>query len=437
MLNKKILFLAALVSTLSSFSVPTYAIDLQGYKFTDAYRYSFLDDTGFESFERPFVLNASFAHIKTPLFITDSRVTNYVEEVIKRYDLLTFGGSYRFSNYLSLGVETSFLKTKLKSTSESHFGDTHLKGKVLILKDQDQALALIPEFILPTGSQESFTTKKALSAAIRFSYEKHVERFHLLASLGLAHSPENTFSIINYRNLLLSELGLSYDLTAKWNVNLELNRNFTLASDYRQDEGDYYLTLKNKTTEDLSLYAGAGIAGFNSIDRKNWTAFVGLKCNFGDAQKAPIAPPVVPAPVKVATKPAPAPAPIIQIIQSASEEKKLFGSVAAFENIFFDNAKTNIKNSELLKIDTLITKISKHHGNVKHIVIEGYASKTGKAAKNQTLSLKRAQEVQKALINAGIAESLTSIVAYGDRSLKPDKEEAKNRKVQFRLYLQK
>jgi outer membrane protein OmpA-like peptidoglycan-associated protein len=278
--------------------------------------------------------------------------------------------------------------------------------------------------------------------ALKLAYEYNSGPFHLLANAGYSHSPDNKYSIINYRNLLLTELGLSYDLSTDWNINLELNRHFTLSTDHRQDEGDYYITMKNKTTDDLSTYFGAGIAGFSSIDRKNWTAFAGLKYNFGEEaqQTSKTISPVQEAPVKKS-------APIQQVVEtpvtpkpeikSAADEKRIYGEAFASENIYFDNGKTNIKDSEQLKIDQLVTKLSKHIKSINHIVVEGYASKTGNSKNNQILSLKRAREVQAALVSSGIKEDLTSIVAYGDRALKQDSDENKNRKVQFRIYLLK
>jgi outer membrane protein OmpA-like peptidoglycan-associated protein len=420
------------------------ALDLQGYKFTDSYRYSSLEDTGFEHFGGPSVIHTSIAHIKTPLFVTDPQFGRIYEEVISRYDLVSLGTSYRFSDTLTLGIESSFLNTQLSDHSESHSGDTHLKAKILLLKDNSQAFSFLPELTLPTGSQSSFTTKKELSGSFKIAYEKHAGDIHFLGSVGFAHSPENSYSVINYRNLILSELGLSYDMNKNWNINLEVNRNFTTESDYRQDEGDYYLTLKHMASQNTSIYGGAGVSGFSEIARKNWSIFVGLKFDFGEIQNTPVA--KIEKPVEkviektvVVKEVSPPTAPVKErtmiIIKSMAEEKKLFGTVFAKENILFANAKANIENAERLKIDSLVAKFSKHKHLIKHIVIEGYASKVGPSTLNQTLSLKRAQGVQKALIESGIDESLTSIVAYGDRELNPNKIIEKNRKVQFRIYV--
>ena len=420
-----------------------HAIDLQGYKFTDSYRYSYLDDSSQEQFQKPLIFTTSFAHIKTPLYVTDARFNNFIAEVIRSYDLLTLGASIRLSPNFIFSLETAVIKTKLKNDSETHFGDTHLKGKIRLLSDSEQSLSLLPEIILPTGSQYSYTTRAAVSLAFKLAYEYHKGPFHLLANAGYAHSPDNKYSIINYRNLLLTEFGLSYDLNTTWNINLELNRGFTLSSDYRQDEGDYYLTMKNKTTNDLATYFGAGVAGFSSIDRKNWSVFAGLKFNFGEnkseVQKVESNIPNVLPEIKLTntTQILETPKTIKSEIKSAADEKRIYGKVFALENIYFDNGKTNIKDGEQLKIDQLVTKIAKHIKSINHIVIEGYASKTGNSKNNQTLSLKRATEVQMALINSGIKEEITSIVAYGDRALKQDRDENKNRKVQFRIYLLK
>jgi outer membrane protein OmpA-like peptidoglycan-associated protein len=442
--NKQIRFygMSLIILGLSLFSSLVFAIDLKGYKFTDSFRYSFLDDAGMEKFRGPLVLTTSFSHVKSPLYVTDTRFNNFVREVISRYKILTLGGSYRFNERFSLGIETGLIYAKMaQGNSETHISDSVLKAKLRLLSDKESTLTFVPELTLPSGSQESYTTKKDLSIGGRAVYESMISNLHFLGSVGFLHSPKNKFSIIDYRNQLLTELGLSYDLNDFWNMNLEMNRYFTLASDYRQDEGDYYLTLKNKTNKSFSTYGGLGIAGLSELDRKNWTAFIGLKFNFG-SEDVPVVvkhQPIEKAKVveKIVEKAAEKIPPVPLKITSAKEEKKLLGDVFAFENIYFDNAKANIKSEEQKKIDEFVTKIAANKEKIKHIVIEGYASKVGNPKLNQKLSKSRAENVQKALADRGMVIELTSIVAYGDRAKNQDKDLNKNRKVQFRLYLNK
>jgi len=431
------------------------AIDLTGFKFTESYRYAFLDDAGLEEFKTKHLLMGSFSYIKTPLFVSDTRFNNLVSPVINSYNLLNLGYSYKYSKDLALALETKFARTALASRSETSIGDVALKARLKLLnhssseKNNELVVSVRPELILPTGKLESFSTKKEVAAGLLLVAEKRWDHLFFLLGLGYKYAPKNQYSIIDYRNVVALEFGLSYDLNEKVNLNFETNRHFTLASDYRQDEGDYYLTIKHKTMNDLASYAGFGLSGVSELERKNWTVFAGVKINFGDngKQVTPVALPVVEKrklvevkkediQEKAVAKIESSPRPITQIVlKNASDEKKKLGDAFVIDNIYFANAKWDITDTEQTKVDDLVRKISERKGRVKHIVIEGYASKVGNAKLNQKLSLKRAQNVQAKLIGMGILKEMTSLVAYGDRSQKQDPDVAKNRKVQFRVYL--
>jgi outer membrane protein OmpA-like peptidoglycan-associated protein len=419
-----------------------WAINLQGYKFSEAYRYSFLEDSGLENFNSPILLTTSLSHIAVPLFITDSTSSVYRTDVIKNYNLLTLGAGFQLTDFFNLGLETSLLKTKLQNDSEFNIGETLIRSRLNLMKNKDSSLSFNPFLTLPTGKTASYTTGKNIGLGLRAVYEKSLEAYHLLAGVGFSHNDKNVYDIINYRNLALLELGLSYDLNQSWNVNLEVNRNFTLATDTHQDEGDYYLTIKNKTIENVNSYAGIGLAGFNDRDKRNWTLFAGLKLDLGpnrplqkpvvtESIKKPVLPPLE----KKEEKAKPLPTPPV-VIKTAKDEKKL-GPVFKIENIYFENNKIKILDTEKIKIDELTASLRKDEKSVKHIVIEGFASKVGNSKKNQALSLKRALEVQNKLIDQGIPKEMTSIVAYGDTAKVQFKDVNKNRRVQFRVYINK
>lgn len=83
------------------------------------------------------------------------------------------------------------------------------------------------------------------------------------------------------------------------------------------------------------------------------------------------------------------------------------------ENIFFTLNSYKIRTSEEPKIDVLVAYLKKN-ANTK-ITLTGYADKqTGNATINKRLSEQRAQQVAKALVAAGIAESRITIDSKGD-----------------------
>jgi outer membrane protein OmpA-like peptidoglycan-associated protein len=416
-------------------SLNAFAIDLTGFKFSDSFRYSYLEDAGLDAFRGPLILTGSFAHIEKPLFVTDENSLQYKKAFVENNNLLNLGASLNFAQpRLRIGLESNLERVKTSSDSYLHFSDLLIRSRYTFYATKAYAYSINPFVSLPTGKKSSFTTKGSIGSGVRAVAERRLDNVSLLGSIGYAHADQNKYQIINYRNLFLMELGLSVDVTDKLNINLEVNRNFTTASDSHQDEGDYYLTFKQKMRENMNLYGGLGIAGLNDLDKKNWTAFAGVKFDFGGVPEIVhvIKPPIK----KEEIKPVPI-KPIVQppvVVKTVKDEKAL-GPVFKIENIYFANGKINITQIEMIKIKEFTENIKKEQKTIKHIVIEGFASKTGNSKRNQKLSMERALEVQNSLIQGGISKEMTSIVAFGDTSSKQYKDINKNRRVQFRVYV--
>ena len=274
MTNYKINFIFSIFLLISS---NAFAINIQDYKFSDSFRYSYLEDTGLEHFKSPLTFSLSYAHTARPLYITDSSSNAISTDIVKSYDLFSIGSALKISDQFSASINTTILQANIQGHVTHGFGDSFLRGKYLILNDQNSGFSINPFLEIPTGSQGRFSTTKSISPGFLAIYERQIADFHFIGGLGYQHADKNIYSIINYRNLMLSEFGISYDLNQWWNLNLEMNRNFTFATDYHQDEGKYYIIAKNKTFNKGSTYFGMGIAGLNSLDRKTWSALFGLK----------------------------------------------------------------------------------------------------------------------------------------------------------------
>ncbi len=416
---KKILILA----TLSIITTQALAINLQSYKFTDSYRYSVLDDSLLEKFSGKYVLTASLNHIHTPVTITNSNYNSKDGTLLKSMNMLTLGYSYYFSNSFSLGLESQVVRTNTEEDSSYFMGDTILKGKYRFFSNEDYSFSLNSQIFIPTGATNSFSEVERISGALSVVGETHLsKRWHLLASAGYFSGRNNEYDIIDYRDLILAQLGISFDINDKWNINGETYRNFNMSREYGQDEGTYFLTAKNKTTNSLSTYFGVGAAGASELDRDNYTLFAGIK--FSEAEEKPAPKQVVaPTPVK---KEEP-----VKVVKR-DDEKKL-GVLHQVTHIYFANNSADISAEQKKKVD-LVLEAYKLNPDINHIVIEGYASKTGTAKRNQVLSEERAKKVKDYLEANGIPAPKLSIVAYGDAALKQYPTEAENRRVEFRIY---
>ena len=129
-----------------------------------------------------------------------------------------------------------------------------------------------------------------------------------------------------------------------------------------------------------------------------YQAMLGVKIRLG---KKPVPAPV-PVPVPVAEpepEPEPEPAPVVAPEPEPEPEFEAF-----IENIWFNLDKFNIRESEAYKIDNIV-KVMSDNPDTK-IKVTGYCDiETGTDAYNWKLSEKRANQVKKALIEKGVAES--------------------------------
>jgi outer membrane protein OmpA-like peptidoglycan-associated protein len=144
------------------------------------------------------------------------------------------------------------------------------------------------------------------------------------------------------------------------------------------------------------------------------SVLVGLRYAFGAAPApAPMAPAPAPAPVAVAPAPAPARSYLV----------------------FFDWDKADL-NARAQQIIAEAAQASTHVATTK-IEVSGYADRTGTAAYNQALSLRRANNVAAELVRLGVPKTEISIAAYGDtRPLvptAPNTREPQNRRVEIVL----
>lgn len=271
-MNKKIL-----VAVLSLVSLNAFALNLQSFRFSDSYRYSLLDDSYQEKFKGDYVLSAGMGFTNSPFYISDEDVTELNQEIINHQYILAVGGTYYVNKELAVGIDINASHSEVLGETYTNLADTILKARWNLYRENKLSLALVPKLYLPTGQTEDFTTVNSLAGSLTGVGEYKYQSWHFLGSLGYFHGDNNKKFIVDYRNLVLLNAGVSYDVNNDWSVNAEAVKTFTTNRDYRQDEGDYYLTAKYKMNPSFGLYFGGGIAGLEEVDRNNYTFFTGIK----------------------------------------------------------------------------------------------------------------------------------------------------------------
>ncbi len=173
--------------------------------------------------------------------------------------------------------------------------------------------------------------------------------------------------------------------------------------------------------QNLSVTAEARVLGYlgdakfsgngNSLrDPLNASALIGLRYAFGAAPAA-----------------APAPAPVPAPAAKAEEARTYL--------VFFDWDKADL-TARARQIIADAAGASQRLA-VTRIEVAGHADKTGTAAYNQALSMKRAQAVSAELVRLGVKQSAISVSAFGDsKPMVPTAagvREAQNRRVEIVL----
>lgn len=197
-------------------------------------------------------------------------------------------------------------------------------------------------------------------------------------------------------------LGLDIRLCNSVYFNLEVNANM-LSDKFNSKRG---------SSLDWQLHALAGLT---------------FKIGKGKAQSSQPAPAQytpTPAP-EPEPEPAPAPAPVVKEEEPQPVKYEAVPVDDVTDNIYFIIGQSEIRESELAKIDALIEIINKESHNT--VTVTGYAdAETGSAKRNMQLSKERAENVAKALMDAGIsADRIT--VDYKGSTVNPYDEPEKNR----------
>lgn len=174
----------------------------------------------------------------------------------------------------------------------------------------------------------------------------------------------------------------------------------------------------------LGLEANAHILNdkFNSKDggSADWmfNALLGAKIALGktcERKEAPV-------PVQVVT-PEPKPVEVAKPVEKKVEVKKEVEGITV--NLFFSIRSAQIKESEVTKLNQLVTFLKENP--IKTVYIKGFADKgTGNANVNKRYSEQRVKNVTDALVKAGIAASRIKGDAFGD-TVQPFSDNASNR----------
>lgn len=375
-----------------------HALNLQGYRFTDSYRYSLLDDSLHEKFDGRYVITASYGYIHSPFFYSDTYLHDKRKKIIDSNNILTTGFTYYLNKNVTVGLDLNAIHNTSFNETKTSLADSVVKSKINLRRSETFSFSLNPQVFIPTGQTENFSTMNSVGGALSAVVEKTFNKLHFLASLGALSAKNNQYADVDHRQLLLSQLGASYDVSESLNLNLEAYRNFPMVNDTLQDDGKYFLTAKHKTGKRFSTYFGAGVTALGEVQRESFSGFVGLKFS----EDVPAAAPAV----------------------AAMPQQR---QVQRFDDLYFGHNQAKLPKAQLENLEAVVEDLQ----GLK-FTIEGYASSPGSIPYNLKLSEKRANFVRDYFLTKGIPENSMSVAPFGE-TFEQDPVEAKNRKVSIKI----
>jgi outer membrane protein OmpA-like peptidoglycan-associated protein len=109
------------------------------------------------------------------------------------------------------------------------------------------------------------------------------------------------------------------------------------------------------------------------------------------------------------------------------------GQKIELNNIFFDEAKSELIQTSFYELNSLVTLLNKHPKF--GLTIQGHTDNVGSQESNQLLSQKRAEAVMKYLLQKGVSKDRLTSVGLGETQPKVEnnspENKAKNRRVEF------
>lgn len=126
----------------------------------------------------------------------------------------------------------------------------------------------------------------------------------------------------------------------------------------------------------------------------------------------PTMPATVPAPPVAKADPIPAAKPLPAAVTTPTKSDVLVSQSTQNANVFFETGSSTVSAKDYKELDKIVAEMTKNTNTF--VLVNGYASKIGKASVNQKLSEARANKVTSYLTSKGIAKDRIITQYFGD-----------------------
>lgn len=402
---KKLLLLSLLVASNAQ------AINIQNFQFSLDPKYT-ITEGAFVVDERvadyKLLFNASYNYTNDPLVATDQDKTTRTNVLVRRFNTLDLGASYKIGTNLAVGFQT--FATELNGSAvegtQRVLGDTTISFKTLLTNRNGRTqFALVPKLKLPTGNKDKFTSDGSVGGGVTGVLERDFGLFTISGNLGYMYNKDATYETLNYRKMMLGSLGVTVPLPFKTSVTGEIFGGRTLNNSDGSAPGEMIVSARHQYNKQVGFWGGMSVGNMDSWNSNDFRTFVGLRWT-PEVKREPV----------------------------LNFEQKKYGKLFINDNVYFDHDKASISKEAKAILKKIAASIKDKQNGVTKIVIEGHTSKAGENDYNTKLSKNRAAEVKKFLIQNDISPELLDIVGYGETRILDRKKSAANRRVEFRIY---
>ncbi len=308
------------------------------------------------------------------------------------------------------------------SSGSSTFGDLRLGLRYGLWSFGGWGANLQGGLLLPTGGSDygmgDSRARADLAGSIGFrsddGWAAHLHLGHLMGqqlSLG-----DQIFGDTAYGGLLLQYRHAVGEQQLQWSVEAVMASVVAGAESTREPERESLELLAGARYFFDAVYFDLG-GGWGALDAGRTPSWR-LLASIGASGLWERAPAPAPAPREVVYLPAPtAPqqvAPPSERSEPPEDPRQTYRAIAIEErSIFFDVGKAELDElAQSLLRDIALTLLASE----RRLVITGYADDQGTSDRNQELSLRRAERVRAALLDAGVGKDRLDVVGAGDTS---------------------
>jgi outer membrane protein OmpA-like peptidoglycan-associated protein len=386
-----------LIVCLSFLPLAANALNLQLMNHSHSPHYLVTEDTLSQNslLNQRLIVSANYHHVNDPLVATNAQRTERTRTLIGGMTTVHLGVGIQTSSRFLVGISAPFSQVTFGETQERETGtgDTTVIGKYRVsAANNPTSIAIIPSLTLPTGDQNLFLGDGGVGGGIKLAMERDFGRFRVNGNLGILRNSSASFADINYTTRSLAALGVHYAFSDQWHLTSEA---YTMMSkSKKQTPAELVTALQYYQSGALSMSAGIGFSGLDSVTGNDWRFIVGLKWQ----------PPVGK----------------MRMIASVSEnslseiQKNALTKIEEINlQIRFAHDSDQLNEEGKNAIEKMAELIKNANFDDQVLIIQGHANRIGEANYNRNLSLRRAQSVRTALVQQGLSPQQIEAIGHG------------------------